>query len=153
MSKCIIFLVKSFLGNFYRHLAIFSGHTGCWWSLYGLRIDARWHFDFCRTEFLASTMSRGTTRRKTSGQKWPPWWRGGWVWQWPYLEATFMPSEAPTDNVLSIRLNVMILGKTAGPWWPRCRRDESTSVVPCTITWSTPVSPNKRRKVIDIILI
>ena len=25
--KCIIFLVKSFLGNFYRHLAIFSGHT------------------------------------------------------------------------------------------------------------------------------
>ena len=28
MSKSIIFLVKSFLGNFYRHLAIFSGHTG-----------------------------------------------------------------------------------------------------------------------------
>ena len=28
MSKYIIFLVKSFLGNFYRHLAIFSGHTG-----------------------------------------------------------------------------------------------------------------------------
>ena len=25
--KSIIFLVKSFLGNFYRHLAIFSGHT------------------------------------------------------------------------------------------------------------------------------
>ena len=25
--KCIIFLVKSFLGNFYRLLAIFSGHT------------------------------------------------------------------------------------------------------------------------------
>ena len=24
----MIFLVKSFLGNFYRHLAIFSGHTG-----------------------------------------------------------------------------------------------------------------------------
>ena len=28
VSKSIIFLVKSFLGNFYRHLAIFSGHTG-----------------------------------------------------------------------------------------------------------------------------
>ena len=27
VSKSIIFLVKSFLGNFYRHLAIFSGHT------------------------------------------------------------------------------------------------------------------------------
>ena len=26
VSKSIIFLVKSFLGNFYRHLAIFSGH-------------------------------------------------------------------------------------------------------------------------------
>ena len=26
--KSIIFLVKSFLDNFYRHLAIFSGHTG-----------------------------------------------------------------------------------------------------------------------------
>ena len=26
--KSIIFLVKSFLGNFYRHLEIFSGHTG-----------------------------------------------------------------------------------------------------------------------------
>ena len=26
-SKSIIFVVKSFLGNFYRHLAIFSGHT------------------------------------------------------------------------------------------------------------------------------
>ena len=25
--KYIIFLVKWFLGNFYRHLAIFSGHT------------------------------------------------------------------------------------------------------------------------------
>ena len=28
VSKSIIFLLKSFLGNFYRHLAIFSGHTG-----------------------------------------------------------------------------------------------------------------------------
>ena len=27
VSKSIIFLVKSFLGNFYRHLAILSGHT------------------------------------------------------------------------------------------------------------------------------
>ena len=27
VTKSIIFLVKSFLGNFYRHLAIFSGHT------------------------------------------------------------------------------------------------------------------------------
>ena len=27
VSKTIIFPVKSFLGNFYRHLAIFSGHT------------------------------------------------------------------------------------------------------------------------------
>ena len=27
VSKSILFLVKSFLGNFYRHLAIFSGHT------------------------------------------------------------------------------------------------------------------------------
>ena len=27
MSKSIIFLVKSILGEFYRHLAIFSGHT------------------------------------------------------------------------------------------------------------------------------
>jgi len=27
VSKSIIFLVKSFLGNFDRHLAIFSGHT------------------------------------------------------------------------------------------------------------------------------
>ena len=26
--KSIIFVVKSFLGNFYKHLAIFSGHTG-----------------------------------------------------------------------------------------------------------------------------
>ena len=29
MLKSIIFLVKSFLGNFYRLLAIFSGHTEC----------------------------------------------------------------------------------------------------------------------------
>ena len=29
LLKSIIFLVKSFLGNFYRHLAIFTGHTGC----------------------------------------------------------------------------------------------------------------------------
>ena len=28
VSKSFIFPVKSFLGNFYRHLAIFSGHTG-----------------------------------------------------------------------------------------------------------------------------
>ena len=28
MLKSIIFLVKLLLGNFYRHLAIFSGHTG-----------------------------------------------------------------------------------------------------------------------------
>ena len=28
VSKSLIFLVKSFLGNFSRHLAIFSGHTG-----------------------------------------------------------------------------------------------------------------------------
>ena len=28
MSKSIIFLAKSFLANFYRHWAIFSGHTG-----------------------------------------------------------------------------------------------------------------------------
>ena len=28
MSKSIIFLVKLFLGNLYRQLAIFSGHTG-----------------------------------------------------------------------------------------------------------------------------
>ena len=28
VTKYIIFLVKSFLSNFYRHLAIFSGHTG-----------------------------------------------------------------------------------------------------------------------------
>ena len=28
MLKSIIFLVKSYLGNFYRHLVIFSGHTG-----------------------------------------------------------------------------------------------------------------------------
>ena len=27
MLKSIIFIVKSFLGNFYRHWAIFSGHT------------------------------------------------------------------------------------------------------------------------------
>ena len=27
VSKSIIFRVKSFLANFYRHLAIFSGHT------------------------------------------------------------------------------------------------------------------------------
>ena len=26
VSKSLIFLVKSFLGNLYRHLAIFSGH-------------------------------------------------------------------------------------------------------------------------------
>ena len=30
VSKSIIFLVKHFLGNFYRHMAIFSGHTGFW---------------------------------------------------------------------------------------------------------------------------
>ena len=29
-SKSIIFLVKSYLGKFYRHLAIFSGHTACY---------------------------------------------------------------------------------------------------------------------------
>ena len=28
VPKSLIFLVKSLLGNFYRHLAIFSGHTG-----------------------------------------------------------------------------------------------------------------------------
>ena len=27
MSKSLIFLVKSFLGNFYRNLAIFFGHS------------------------------------------------------------------------------------------------------------------------------
>ena len=31
VSKYIILLVKSFLGNFYRHLAIFSGHTGTYY--------------------------------------------------------------------------------------------------------------------------
>ena len=30
--KSIIFLVKSFLGNFNKHLAIFSGHTGREWQ-------------------------------------------------------------------------------------------------------------------------
>ena len=30
VSKSIVFIVKSFLGNFYRHLAVFSGHTGQW---------------------------------------------------------------------------------------------------------------------------
>ena len=29
MSKPIIFPLNSFLGNFYRDLAIFSGHTAC----------------------------------------------------------------------------------------------------------------------------
>ena len=29
MLKSIIFPVKSILDNFYRYLAIFSGHTGC----------------------------------------------------------------------------------------------------------------------------
>ena len=29
VSKSIIFLANSFLGNFYRHLAIFSDHTDC----------------------------------------------------------------------------------------------------------------------------
>ena len=33
MSKSILFLVKSFLDNFYRHLAIFSGHTGTFLSI------------------------------------------------------------------------------------------------------------------------
>ena len=28
VSISLIFLVDSFLGNFYRHLAFFSGHTG-----------------------------------------------------------------------------------------------------------------------------
>ena len=28
LSKSLIFLGKSFLGNLYRHLAIFTGHTG-----------------------------------------------------------------------------------------------------------------------------
>ena len=28
LPKSIIFLMISFLGHFYRHLAIFSGHTG-----------------------------------------------------------------------------------------------------------------------------
>ena len=32
MSKSIIFLVQSFLGNFYRHLAIFSDHTDVEWK-------------------------------------------------------------------------------------------------------------------------
>ena len=32
MSKSLIFLVKSYLGNFYRHLAIFSGHTDRDWA-------------------------------------------------------------------------------------------------------------------------
>ena len=30
VSKGVIFLLKSFLGNFYRHFAIFSGHTACY---------------------------------------------------------------------------------------------------------------------------
>ena len=38
----IIFLAKSFLGNFYRHLAIFSGHIGylvCTWpSIHGMNV-------------------------------------------------------------------------------------------------------------------
>ena len=33
VSKSFIFLVKSFLGNFYRHLAIFVW-SHCWWSSY-----------------------------------------------------------------------------------------------------------------------
>ena len=36
MSKAITFLVQIFLGNFYRHLPIFSGHT----DLYGNRFIA-----------------------------------------------------------------------------------------------------------------
>ena len=30
VSKSVIFLILSFLGKFYRHLAIFSGHAGCY---------------------------------------------------------------------------------------------------------------------------
>ena len=36
VSKSIIFLVKSFLGKFYRQLAIFSGHTGYYLPMFNL---------------------------------------------------------------------------------------------------------------------
>ena len=56
VSKSIIFLVKSFLGNFYRHLAFFSGHTEnnphCQTSVcYGVYINThhrRLSFDYNR---------------------------------------------------------------------------------------------------------
>ena len=40
--KSFIFLVKSFLGNFYRHLATFSGHTG----------EAKWEGEILRGKLV-----------------------------------------------------------------------------------------------------
>ena len=40
MSKSLIFLVKSFLGNFYRHLAIF------FWSHWSTRFKKFWIINF-----------------------------------------------------------------------------------------------------------
>ena len=57
MLKSFIFIVKSFLGNFYRHLAIFSGHTGP-------PIDVCFDVDICflqEPSLLSSLQDNGLT--------------------------------------------------------------------------------------------
>ena len=45
VSKSFIFLLKSFLGNFYRHLAIFTVHTAQQVHLYTLLFDRKFQLE------------------------------------------------------------------------------------------------------------
>ena len=64
VSKSILFLVKSFLGNFYRHLAVFSGHTACCHKVRVSLYIAR------GVPFFKAAIAKGH-RRFSSSRAWP----------------------------------------------------------------------------------
>ena len=68
VSKSIIFLVKSFLGNFYRYLAIFSGHTGCKQPLLTQRKNDNW-LSLKRLHFFVGVTTDQFVRLTQSMQK------------------------------------------------------------------------------------
>ena len=111
MLKSIIFLVNSFLGKFYRHLAIFSGHT----ATYILRITfspSISSFDLFAYSFLTG---------------------GGWIYQqcqglyvqrqleskppgfdpWPWERITFQCFSSQSECLKGFR---NMLFKWAHPW-------------------------------------
>ena len=72
VSNSIIFLVKSILGNFYRHLVIFSGHTDCGVIL-ALCVYVYEAHKLC---YLSASKLRSRSRRQTSrrpSSRWTSW--------------------------------------------------------------------------------